>query len=80
MSQRKIRQRTVDEMRAAYPIEGRVEGWFFRVRETSNNAWLVEGSDAWGRTVSRDGGDPEALLAKCIEDAQAIRAQLSAKQ
>ena len=80
MSQRKIRQRTVDEMRSAYPIEGRLEGWFFRVRETSNNAWLVEGSDAWGRTVSRDGHDPDALLAQCIDDARAIRAQVSSKR
>jgi len=55
-----------------YPIIGRVDGWFFRERETSNGAYLVEGTDLWGRTVSRQGNDPEALLSQCCSDAQRI--------
>ena len=59
-------------MRREYPIEGRLDGWFFRVRETSNNAWLVEGSDTWGRKVARDGDDPVALLTECVIDARSV--------
>lgn len=53
----------------AYPIADRHPGWYFRMTEVSNGAWLVEGSDAWGRTVSRQGVDPEQLLAECIDSA-----------
>ncbi len=52
-----------------YPIEGELDGWYFRMEETSSSAWLVEGSDVWGRNVSRSGGDPDALLAACVADA-----------
>ena len=52
-----------------YPIEGKAPNWYFRMRETSNGAWLVEGCDIWGRKVSRSGGDPDKLLAVCVADA-----------
>ena len=64
------------QMRLEYPIAGRVPNWYFRATETSSNAWLVEGCDVWGRKVSRQGGDPDELLAACIEDASQIREQL----
>ena len=60
-------------MRRKYPIAGRVQDWYFRLTETSSNAWLVEGCDVWGRVVSRQGGDPEKLLAECIDQATRIR-------
>lgn len=69
---RPVRQIPEDELLAAFPIRGRAPGWFFRARETSNMAWVVEGSDRWGRRVSRDGGDPDRLLAECEEDAARI--------
>ena len=72
MTRHSIQLRTIDEMRREYPIEGHIDGWFFRIRETSNNAWLVEGLDVWGRKVSRDGGDPAALLAECVNDARSV--------
>ena len=75
MAKREIRAKSIAEMRAAFPIEGRLPNWYFRIRETSNNAWLVEGSDVWGRTVSRAGGDPESLLSACVDDAAAIVAR-----
>jgi hypothetical protein len=78
MAQRSIQQLSPDEVRRAYPIAGRVDGWFFRVDEKSPGAWLVEGADLWGRKVSRTGGDPDALLEACVGDARAIVAQVQA--
>jgi hypothetical protein len=79
MAQRSIQQVSPDEVRLAYPIAGRVDGWFFRVEEKSPGGWLAEGADLWGRKVSRMGGDPDALLAACVGDARAIVAQLQDK-
>ncbi len=59
-------------MQNAFPITGVVEGWFFRQTEVSPGAYLVEGTDLWGRTVSRLGGDPDELLALCGADAKDI--------
>ena len=58
-----------------YPIEGKLRNWYFRARETSNSAWLVEGCDIWGRKVSRSGGDLEALLSACVNDAAEVARQ-----
>ena len=58
-----------------YPLSGDVAGWFFRIGEVSNGGYVVEGTDLWGRTVSRMGGDPDALLALCVADARDIEAQ-----
>jgi hypothetical protein len=71
---RKIRPATRQEMLEKYPLADRLPNWFFRITETSNNAWLVEGCDLWGRKVSRCGGDPDALLAAYLCDAQDIDA------
>lgn len=59
-------------MRRDYPVAGRLPNWYFRAIETSNNAWLVEGRDVWGRRVSRSGRDPDQLLEACIADAAQI--------
>jgi hypothetical protein len=61
-----------DDIRRLYRIPGRVAGWFFRVRETSQGAYTVDGTDLWGRRVSRSGIHPDALLAACQDDAEAI--------
>ncbi len=76
MAKRSIQPRSPEEMRSVYPIDGQVDGWYFRRAETSNGAWLVEGSDAWGRKVSRSGSDPDVLLNECISDARRIVAQV----
>ena len=78
MSRREIRARSRADIVSEYPIEGRLPDWYFRVIETSNSAWLVEGSDIWGRKVSRTGGDPEKLLEACVSDAEKIRGSSSA--
>ena len=56
-----------------FPTSGLVEGWYFRQREISNGVWEVEGSDLYGRTVSRCGVmDPETALTECVEWARAV--------
>lgn len=72
MSHREIQAKTRAEMLAVFPIEGKLPGWYFRALETSNNVWLVEGCDVWGRKVSRTGSDPETLLVACMDDAGEI--------
>jgi hypothetical protein len=66
-----------DEILKEFPIRGQPPGWYFRCRETSNNAWVVEGSDRWGRRVWRDGADPEKLLAACEVDAATVHQALT---
>lgn len=75
MARREIRARTREEMVREYPIEDKLAGWYFRITETSNEAWLVEGCDVWGRRVSRAGSDPEKLLSACVADAAEILGQ-----
>lgn len=76
MIRRVVRARNPKELLENYPIEGRPLDWFFRIKEISNNAWLVEGCDLWGRKVSRSGGDPDQLLEACVLDAKAIAAKI----
>ena len=64
-----IERKSDEEMRREYPIADRVLNWYFRLTETSSNAWLVEGSDVWGRTISRQGDDPDELLENCVKEA-----------
>jgi len=57
-------------MSDGFPIEDKsAPDWRFRITETSNNAYLVEGRDRNGRSVSRQGNDDEALLKECVKDA-----------
>ncbi len=62
----------IDELLESFPIRGSIPGWFFRAEETSSNAWVVEGTDRWGRRVSRQGNDPARLLAECENDAAKV--------
>jgi hypothetical protein len=61
-----------NEILKQYPIGGRLDGWYFRLTETSNNAWLAEGSNQWGRKVSCRGGDEIELLQECVAMAQSL--------
>ena len=67
-----IERKSDDEMREAYPIADRLPDWYFRFSEISNNVWLAEGKDVWGRTVSCQGSDPDELLSDCIARAELL--------
>jgi hypothetical protein len=70
--------RKIDEcaLRTTHPIVDRLPGWFFRVTEICQGAYRVDGTDAWGRAVSAQGEDPDALLVQAIEAARAIQRQI----
>ncbi|MDI6843447.1 MAG: hypothetical protein QMC94_03495 [Anaerosomatales bacterium] len=62
---------------SGYTISDRLAGWFFRMIETSNGAWMAEGTDLWGRQVAHRGDDPDSALAACVEDARIVEAHLT---
>jgi hypothetical protein len=64
-----IHKYTEEEL-LAYPIKDVVDGWFFRINEISQGYYRVTGIDRWGRSVARDGIDPDALLNLCKKDIQ----------
>jgi len=68
----RVQKMSEEGILADFPIKGKTHGWFFRMEEVSNGAWIVEGSDRWGRRVSRGGGDPDEMLAACEEDVARI--------
>ncbi len=76
MTIRRVTKQAAAEVQARYPIVDLVDGWFFRYTEMTACNYLVEGTDLWGRTVCRNGGDPEALLAQCAQDAMQIEKEI----
>ena len=58
-----------EEVLRRFPVAGRMPGWFFRVDEISAGVYRVEGTDLWGRRVSRTGTDSDELLASCATEA-----------
>ena len=71
-----VRRVSPEEIELAFPIFDRLEGWFFRAQEVSNGVWEVQGSDLFGRKVSRTGSDPDILLDRCTDDARAIATEV----
>jgi hypothetical protein len=41
----RIHELSEEEILEDFPIRGKMPGWFFRMEEVSNGAWIVEGSD-----------------------------------
>ena len=67
------------EFRTRYPIAGTTLGWRFRATETSSSVWRVDGSDRFGRQVSRQGTDVDRLQEQCEADARDINRALEQK-
>jgi hypothetical protein len=62
---RLVEKQIESEVLSQYPIQGMVDGWYFRLTETSNGAWLCEGTDLWGRKASCQGSNEALLLQEC---------------
>lgn len=59
-----------DEIRQTYPIDDKLEGWFFCIEETCTGYWEAAGRNLRGDVVSRTAvGDPELALEDCVNDA-----------
>ena len=65
---KKYIQRLSNEELKKYPLDNLIKGWFFKVDEISQGYYRVEGIDQWGRSVSRDGIDPDKLIDECKKD------------
>lgn len=74
---KRVTPEMMDKFASNFPIEGNVDGWRFRWTETSNLVFVVEGSDQFGRTVSRQGQDPEQLQTEVEKDAREVNKQLA---
>ncbi|MCA1625302.1 MAG: hypothetical protein LC778_16195 [Acidobacteria bacterium] len=62
-----ITPKTDAELLKTHPITSKIKGWFIKVAETSNNAFIVEAIDRYGRSVSKRGNDP-IILQREIEN------------
>ncbi len=60
------------EFASAFPIAGTVPGWRFRVREVSAGVYECEGSDEFGRRISRKSTDPARIVSECEKDARQL--------
>lgn len=75
---RAVRKKTEAEVMAEYPMAGLLPGWYFRVRETSNQAWLAEGTDLWGHEVSCRVEEGE--IQPCVAMAISVQRQLDSRR
>ena len=71
---RPIVNTTEAEILTEYAIAGLLPEWHFRMRETSNHAWLAEGIDLWGRQVSCRAARGE--IQPCVAMAEKIQARI----
>ena len=74
----RIRPLTSGEWQREFPVQGSVDDWRFRITETSNGVYLVEGSDQYLRQVSRQGFDPDDLLRQCELEALELKGKSDA--
>ena len=73
MTKKRLQGMSPEALAAEYPLQdATVAGWRFRCREASCGHYVAEGCDPWGRIVSRESGDPDILIASCVEDARLL--------
>ena len=67
---KEIIPKTEKEILRTHPILSKIKGWFIKVEEISNDAFVVEAVDRYGRIISKQGNEPEILqveIEKLIE-------------
>jgi len=57
-----------------FPLADLLDGWYFRIVETSPGAYEAAGTDLWGREVRCHRDDPDVALAQCVSDATTLKA------
>ncbi len=64
-------------LKSKYPIDGLLDGWFFRYERLESGMYRVEGIDELGRSVSRICPEQkiDATLRLCAKDALQIERQ-----
>jgi hypothetical protein len=55
-----------------HPLENLLDGWTFRIEESSSNIYVVEGTNRQGKRTSSFGIDPEKVLDDCIKKANQL--------
>lgn len=58
---KEIAAKTEKEILRTHPIVSQIKGWFIKINEVSNNAFVVEAIDCYGRMISKQGSDPLKL-------------------
>jgi hypothetical protein len=66
--------KTEKEILRTHPISSKTEGWFIRIEETSNNSFLVEAIDRYGRIVSKQGSNLTEMQAEVENELCALTA------
>ena len=72
-----IQKKNPAEIKRNFPIDDRLDGWFFRVEEKSNSCCEASGTDLYGRMISRTGVDPDLALQDAVADARMITDQIA---
>ncbi len=65
-------RKSVKELLVTHPIRGKTTGWFFRLEDSPNGIWSIDGTDPWGRTVRLSGTDQDDVLARAEANARRI--------
>jgi hypothetical protein len=58
---KRVISKTEEQILKTHPIRSKTEGWFLQILETSNNVFLIEATDLFGRVVSKQGIEPNKL-------------------
>ena len=66
------------ELVKIFPIKGKAVGWFYKLTETSNGAWKIEGSDLWGRKIGITGSDEKELVESAEAEAMKLNDNIRA--
>jgi hypothetical protein len=56
-----IASKSEKEILKTYPIPSNVQGWFFKIEETSQASFIVDAMNVFGRIFSKRGSDPTIL-------------------
>ncbi|WP_108063200.1 hypothetical protein [Poseidonibacter lekithochrous] len=62
-----------DIIKKDFPIQSKINDWYFKLTETSNGVFEIEGSDRYGRKVSSTGTYVDELVIECENNIKSIQ-------